>query len=215
MLSFILATSLLPRVTDLPLPPPGQHRVPLELGGKAHHAVLLQPSTHRPLVPLIAATMRDHVRSSALDSLKTHLRARVITPALALWIDGVVAESLGRLTVIRPRPRWRSWAMALHTVLRPPGLRTDPGRWAEKDVSLVVCDGLGDGFYPDKWAAENRETKRRTSSGGGAASTKVRQAEDVGLKDVMDLIWRIRQDLGAVVVLSVQGLRVRTSATKN
>lgn len=74
-------------------------------------------------------------------------------------------------------------------------------------MSLVICDGFGDGFYPDRWAAEGREGRRRIS-GGWSGASRFRQTDDVGLKDTMNLVGRIREELGAVIVLSVQGLRV-------
>ena len=68
-------------------------------------------------------------------------------------------------------------------------------------MEYVLCDGFADGFWPERWAEEARGTRKR-------ASGAIMSAEDVGLKEVMEVIERLRRELGAVIVLSIQGLWV-------
>ncbi|WVQ80736.1 hypothetical protein IAT38_002841 [Cryptococcus sp. DSM 104549] len=180
LLTFFLLTTLLP-----PSLPPPHHSIPL--GGKGGHATLLQPITHRPLLPALRQAMRAHIRACA--------------PILAeARVERVVEESLGRLTVGRVRPRWKELALALRGVLdgaEPSGVAEAP----EGALDLLVVDGLGDGYYPYRWAEEERG-KRQVGGEG-----QVVKADEVGMKHVMEGIGRVRKELGSVVVMSVQGLR--------
>ena len=74
-------------------------------------------------------------------------------------------------------------------------------------MDLVICDGFADGFWPERWAEE--ETSGRKKAAGG-----IKGAEDVGVREVMEMIGRLRKELGAAVVLSVQGLWVGLAPTK-
>jgi len=67
-------------------------------------------------------------------------------------------------------------------------------------MDLVVCDGFSDGFWPERWNDEKNKGKGKRVG--------VRGSDDIGMQDVMENIKRLRKDLGAVVVLSVQGLWV-------
>jgi hypothetical protein len=98
-------------------------------------------------------------------------------------IDKTVHDALARLAVLRPRPRAATWAVALRRLLAPTGADAP---------ALVVADGLGDGFWPERWADETRP--RRTP-------------EEAGMRDVWDALTTLRAQLGAVVVVTVQGLR--------
>lgn len=69
-------------------------------------------------------------------------------------------------------------------------------------MSLVVCDGFGDGFWPERWIEEERRGKRKVGVDG------IRGGEDVGMRDVIEVIERIRRDLRSIVVLSTQGFWV-------
>jgi hypothetical protein len=115
-----------------------------------------------------------------------------------------VLESLRRLRVIKLKPRYKSWALALRTLHTPPYIPSGHrGRGKERGhrLDLVVCDGLGDGLWPERWAEEERGGRRK----GTGKDAGIRAAEDVGMRDVMDGIARLRKELGAVVVISVQG----------
>lgn len=70
---------------------------------------------------------------------------------------------------------------------------------------MVVIDGFADGYYPQLWADEERGRKQ---PGGDGANTVV-GPDAVGVRQVMEVIGQIRKDLGSVVAMSVQGLRVR------
>ena len=210
LLNFLLITTLLPASISIRLPPPNMTGQVLDvpLGGKGTSAALLHPITHRSPIHAIAKGMKAHITSCVLDGLQDHLRPRTITPETSRTIDHCVNSSLFRLNVVKVKPRWRQWLLGLRTILSPRSLHLDPSSWTEENdhpLDLVVCDGFGDGFWPERWGEEERGPRKK-------AVGAVRNAEDVGMRDVMDVIGRLRKELGAVVVLSVQGIWVsRTS----
>ena len=124
-------------------------------------------------------------------------------------VQKVVQEALGRIEVVRVRPRWRSWALGLRRLVElPPPARVDSSE--PTTVGLVVCDGFGDAFYPEKWAGEQARFDKTTGSNGVKPESLkgLRTMDDVGLPEVLAAITAIRQHLGSVVILSVQGLWV-------
>ena len=198
-LIFLLMTTILPASLTLDSP---RHLV-VRLGGRNQHATLLLPVTHRvPILPLMRA-MRSHILSCVQNDLSTNLPPTA--PAILEAVDEAVRQALSRLNIIKVKPRWKNWALALRAVVDPPQLHLDPSEYAGRDhgMSLVVCDGFGDAFYPERWADEDRGKRRRMVG--------PRSGDDVGMRDVMDLIGRLRRELGAVVVLSTQGLWVSLS----
>lgn len=189
--TFFLLTALLPSSLDL-----ASANVPV--GGRGMYAALLCPSSHAPPVPFLAATMRAHVeRCFAAADISTLPDAQ--SPEVQAAIGRVVDTALSRLVVLRPRPRAPHWAMALRRILTPPAtLRGQEGtQWAP---ALIVCDGFGDGFWPERWVEE--EGGRR---GGGG--TGLRKPEDASMRDVWEALTALRSELGAVVVITLQGLR--------
>jgi len=148
--------------------------------------------------------MRAHVVSCVLDALRDNLRPRTFTPDISRAIDVQITTALRRLNVVKIKPRWKHWLLGLRTILSLPSLQLDPGSWTETSdhpVDLVVCDGFADGFWPERWAEEERGRRKKAAGG-------VRGADDVGIREVMEVIARLRKELGAVVVVSVQGLWV-------
>lgn len=147
-----------------------------------------------------------------------------------------MADALGRLRVVRVKARYLSWALALRRLLSPAprrsSSRTTPGTdpssspagsedQPDSSLALVVCDGLADLYWPERWAEEERGVKKRdgAKAGGWTGSTAarlgVRGAEDVGMREVMHGIGRLRKETGAVVVVSLQGLWVSGSDYKH
>lgn len=129
-------------------------------------------------------------------------------PDLVRQVDGIVRAALGRLRVITLRPRYKHWGLALKALLSPDMSRVGGG----DALDLVVCDGFGDGFHHERHADERRRAGAGPSSGGGGGGKKVpgvRGGEDVGMADVVQAINDLRTQMGSVVVLSIQGLRVR------
>ncbi|BEJ01081.1 hypothetical protein CcaverHIS631_0509380 [Cutaneotrichosporon cavernicola] len=157
--TFLLMTALLPPV----LP---QTTVPL--GGRGMPASLLSPPSSPPL--RLADSMRAHIERCC---------AAASHSPTAQQVEGAVNAALARLTVLRPRPRAAHWAIALHRLL---ALRGDA-------PALIVVDGLGNGFWPERWADETKTTR------------------DAGMRDVWDALTALRAQLGTVVVVTVQGLR--------
>ncbi|KAL7421904.1 hypothetical protein Q5752_003676 [Cryptotrichosporon argae] len=169
-LIFTLMTTLLPASVSV-------RGTRVELGGRGSTAIFIHPNTHASIVPRLRAVMASHLRSLA--------------PALtAAGVAATISASLARLTVVRVRPRWSNWALALARVLA--GLDGAP--------ALLVLDGLVDGYWPERWAEENSRRRDRARAPG------VRGTEDVGFRDVWDALVRVRKELGAVVFVSVQGL---------
>jgi hypothetical protein len=190
MLLFLLMTTLLPSTFTLKYPNP----MPIELGGRTSHAALIYPSSHPNPLPILQSRIRDTVTSA----VHAQLGSVYSTPELEGQIDVLVEECLGRLRVIRVKPRWKEWSLAMKSLLAG---RFEEGR--EGGMDLVVCDGFSDGFWAERWADESskaRGIKSRIGIRGG----------DISIGDVMEDITRLRKDLGAVVILSVQGLWVRT-----
>ncbi|EIW70426.1 hypothetical protein TREMEDRAFT_29341, partial [Tremella mesenterica DSM 1558] len=193
LVSFLLLTTLLPSSIKLS----GGTEVPL--GGRNAHASLIFPVTHRSIVSTLAKSMRSHVTSmiSAARSTETQFDDGDISPI----IDTIVRTSLARLGVIRIKPRWNDWYLALRSILSPPDLTLDFSglRYTNHGMSLVICDGFADGFWPERWHEEERSGRKAQGLRGG---------DDVGMRDVMEMVGRLRKELGAVVVLTIQGFWV-------
>jgi hypothetical protein len=125
-------------------------------------------------------------------------------PELEEQVDKVVTECLGRLRVVRVKPRWKTWSLALRSLLRPLTETEGDDGATGGGLDLVICDGFGDAFWPERWADESSKARGRSRTGIG----RVRGNDDIGLHDVMQDIGRLRKEMGSVVILSVQGLWV-------
>lgn len=148
--------------------------------------------------------MRAHITSCVESTLASSLKAIRSDADVAKAVEDVVLESLRRLRVIKLKPRYKSWALALRSLRTPPNMPSEHRRRGEERghrLDLVVCDGLADGLWPERWAEEERGGRRK----GTGKDAGIRGSEDVGMRDVMDGIGRLRKELGAVVVVSVQG----------
>lgn len=189
----------------LTLPPPHQNIVTLQvpLGGRGVHGGILHPSTHRSPIPALVRLIRAHVTICTQDALTAASRSRVISPEIKRNIDAVIVDSLSRLRVVKFKPRTKSMLLALMTMLHPPSLHLSPGSWVKGDhaMDILVIDGFGDGFWPERWTEEGRSGGRRPKQG-------VKDAEDLGMRDIVSLVEDIRKELGTVIVLSIQGLWV-------
>lgn len=197
-------TTLLPPSLDLALESLGSsavHSVPL--GGRNMHAALLCPPSQPPPIAFLASTMRAHVDRCYAATLD----AGVNLPdpelrSVQAAIDQLVESALERLTVLRPRPRSANWAIALRRLLSPPDVLRHDGtvEGPRPAPAMVVCDGLSDGFWPERWVEEDGGVRR----GSGAGP---RTAEEAGMRDVWDALTALRSELGAVVIVTIQGLR--------
>jgi hypothetical protein len=114
-------------------------------------------------------------------------------------IEAIVMESLSRLRIVRFKPRWTPMFLALKAVLYPPRLELDPGTEMTERLDLVVVDGFGDPFWPERWATWGKD-----EAGGQRKPGRV--GEQVGMKEVMGMLESMRREMGAVVVLTIQGL---------
>ena len=205
----MLVTALLPSRIILQTPNPTQ----LDLGGRGQHAALIYPVSHRSPILKIEKGLRRYI-SNAIHSNMGDIN---IKPNLQRQIDEIVEECMGRLRVIKLKARNKNWALALRALqLSPPHSppRVQPGysrsegkgngRDEEREggLDLVVCDGFSDGFYHDRSSDEHQHRLSRKKVG-------VRGGEDVGMGDVIRAIDGLREGMGSVVVLSIQGLWVR------
>lgn len=231
LLLFLLLTHLLPYSTDLPLP----HGAPLRirLGGKNCTAALLLCTSSASPIPALARAIRGHVRDclSGIISMQSggpggsSDRGQGVgrySRITEQGIEGVVRSSLARLRIVRVKPRYRHWSLGLLSLLQPPRDREgDKSGQGEDDPapSLVCLDGLSKAFWPERWGEEERASVGGPGSGdgggGGASSIKARSAplgikmaEEVGMRDVMHAIGRLRGEMGCVVVTTTQGLWV-------
>lgn len=145
--------------------------------------------------------MRGHIRTAVSGVVSTVGPAR-LTPAMERAIEACVAESLGRLRIVKVKGRYRYWALALRSLAYP--LVTPGAGGGEEALSLVCMDGLSACFWPERYAEEERSAagKKRTGVPG------VRGLEGVGMRDVMDAIGVLRKEMGCVVVTTTQGLWV-------
>jgi hypothetical protein len=179
MLIFLLMGSVLPSQHTFYYPNP----IHLDLGGRDQYASLIHPTTHPSPIPILRRRLYEYIERA----ITSQVGQLAIKPELARQIDQLVKESLGRLRVIRVKPRYKTWSLALKSLLYQ----------KEGGMDLVVCDGFSDGFWPERC---NDEGKRKRVG--------VRASDDIGMQDVMEDIKRLRTELGSVVMLSVQGLWV-------
>ncbi|WVQ99609.1 hypothetical protein IAU59_006745 [Kwoniella sp. CBS 9459] len=216
ILTFLLMTTILsPTLPDLLSTP---------LGGRGMYATLIQPRSHRPLLPTLKRNMYAHIYS--------------VNPAApAHQVERVVRESLARLTVyrVKMRNRWKDVALSLRHLIDQscprPRARSRPSeshsermhdeegsrrrrpneakRSTGGGVDFLLIDGIGDPHYPHRWADEQRHAQRSSHAVGGSlgGGGRVVMPDEVGMKEVMEAIGRVRLELGAAVVLSNQGLR--------
>ena len=182
MLLFLLMTSILPSQYTFHYPNP----IHLDLGGRDQYASFLYPTTHPSPIPILRRRLYEYVERAIISQVGQI----AMKPELVSQIDQLVNESLGRLRVMRVKPRYKTWSLALRSLLYQ----------KEGGMDLVVCDGFSDGFWPERWNDEKNKGKGKRVG--------VRGSDDIGMQDVMEDIKRLRKDLGAVVVLSVQGLWV-------
>ncbi|ORY32831.1 hypothetical protein BCR39DRAFT_521892 [Naematelia encephala] len=202
LMSFLLLVHLLPASLTIPLPPPhtsGNATVEVPLGGKGGHAAFLCPSTHRTPLPSLARAMNGHIITCVRSALTENLRSHHLTNAILEEINITIRASLSRLTIKRVKPRWRAWTLALRSVRQPPSLQLDPDSSGDVELGLVLCDGLGDSFWVEKWSEEDRRLNRRGPAG-------LRGGDDVGMGDVMEEVEGLRSQLGSTVIISTQGL---------
>lgn len=202
----MLVTALLPSRVTFDFSNPST----IDLGGRSQYAALIHPVSHRSPVQRVEKGLRRYIH----NAIHSNMGDITFKPDLLRQIDEIVTESLGRLRLIKIKPRNKKWALALRALQYPPlwNLRGDKGSIRDGDgegegggeggLDLVVCDGFSDGFYHDRHADE------RKIRPGGKKVVGLRGGEDVGMGDVMDSINHLREEMGTVVILSIQGLWV-------
>lgn len=171
-------TSLLPPTLDLPLATP----LSVALGGRGVCAASISPRSHASLVPAIERAMRGHIASCidvALQAEGVPIEA-IQSANVSQAVRGVMDTALARLSVLRPKARSLDWVQAFRRLGAEP---TKP--------EVVVCDGFSDGHWPERWAEESKRPP------AGQAS----------MKEVWEELCSLRADTGAIVVVTIQGIR--------
>ena len=195
LLLFLLMTTLLPSHSTLHYPNPIQ----IDLGGRNAHAAFIYTTSHPNPLPILERRIRENIRVAII----TQVGHIAFTPELEGQMDKLVRQCLGRLSVIRCKPRWKEWSLAFKSLLEARQIESyGPRRDMEGEaggMDLVICDGFGDGFWAERWNDENTKSRPKVKGLRGG---------EVTMGDVIDDIGRLRKDLGAVVILSVQGLWV-------
>lgn len=126
--------------------------------------------------------MRAHIATQIDSALRDgNIPVQAIQSAeVSQAIRAAIDSSLDRLLVLRPKPRALGWVQALRRLLS-----------SNHQPQVVVCDGFGDGYWPERW---QEETKRAP-------------AGKANMRDVWEALTALRSETGAVVIVTVQGLR--------
>lgn len=123
---FLLMTTLLPASMAV-------GDVEVAIDGRGKKAAILSPPSHASVKPALRRAMRRHVEDCLQQVAHT-----------AADVESVIEAALANLTVVKPQPRWTSWAVTLRKIA------------CRKDLEMVVCDGFGDGYWVERWEHEER-----------------------------------------------------------
>ncbi|KAJ9123809.1 hypothetical protein QFC24_003585 [Naganishia onofrii] len=226
---FLVMTSILParvkfRESDLAEDPKnlasGADRQiqDLALGGKAQRVIFVHPSTYASPVLRLSKLITSHVQhclsSSGLQlSATSHVKlARLI-----------VKSALTRLTIFKLPTANASFAaydvvspyapLAATLAFLPPHVR----QW-DRELSLLVIDGIGDGFWQARWQREQRLKERQSRSSHEPQQPQqsgIKSSQDVTMDDVIRRIDRVRRELGCAVIITNQAIWKHTDPQKN
>ena len=191
-------TTLLPTSVNVTLPPPYNLALELPFGGRHAHAALLHPTSHKSPLKALEKAMVAHMTACAKDVLSNYLRPEIFPPIVNTLIQETVHQSMARLHVIPFRPSWRHLLLAIRRCTTKPDHAN-----GNHGLTLLVIDGMGDPFWPERWANEDKA--------GHLKPSVISNGDNIGMKDVMAALQGIRRDMGTVVALSVQGLWVSDS----
>lgn len=191
----------------------------LALGGKAQSVVFIHPSTHATPVLRLSKLITSHVEhclSSSALQLSTESQRKLARL--------VVKSALSRLIIFKLPIANASFAasdivsphapLAATLAFVPPHVRQ-----SDRELSLLVIDGIGDDFWQARWQREQKlkeNRQSRTSTGPQQLhQAGIRSSQDVTMEDVVKRIDRIRRDLGCAVVITNQAIWKPTDPQNN
>ncbi|ODN94210.1 hypothetical protein L198_05064 [Cryptococcus wingfieldii CBS 7118] len=186
LITFLILITILSATLPAPLS--------TNLGGKEAQAMLFQPNTHRPILPLIRRAMEAHIKACA-PGVEDDM------------VNSVIKDSMSRLRIWTGKPRWKDLALGIQSVLDETSPYTFPLSNSGHALDLLAIDGLSDAYYLKRWSEEERGRRQQPHLTGKAV-----EMEDIGLRQVMEAIGAVRKELGSVVVMSAQSLRVSRDA---
>ncbi|WRT66456.1 uncharacterized protein IL334_003415 [Kwoniella shivajii] len=192
--NFLILSTVLPRTL------PDLLSTPIE--GRGMYVTLIQPITHRSIIPYLKKSMKCHLQQ--------------ISPSTpGKMIDQVILDSLSRLRIYRTKPRYKECALCLKSLLsksRPDSRGTmtsvDRNGINKGGLDLLVIEGMGDPHYPARWNEEQKGYNHYNRSMATTGGRKIIGADEIGLREIMDCVDKIRKELGTTVIMSTQGLRV-------
>ncbi|WWC89237.1 uncharacterized protein L201_004155 [Kwoniella dendrophila CBS 6074] len=186
------------------------------IGGKEQSVTLIQPITHKNVNDLITKLKK---------LIKNHILH--ISPKLSNeLVEKVIRDSLSKLKIYKIKPRYKDLALTLKLILSKSinsprsssKSKSEPTEEHEEDKSasktsttteegldLLCIDGIGDSHYTSRWSHEQKGINNMFHY--DKSSNRILGSDEIGLKQVMECIGRIRKELGTVVVMSKQGLR--------
>jgi ABC-type dipeptide/oligopeptide/nickel transport system ATPase subunit len=216
---FLVMTSILPdkvkfRLGDLApqsTTNPNEGVQELDLGGKSQTVVFVHPSTQPSPILRLAKLITTHVRNclpppnaGMTEQTQSELARRIVNRSLSrLTVFQVPIPSASFLPSNTQSP-YASLAATLAFI--PSHIRR-----INRELALLVVDGIGDGFWHARWQREQRikEKKPRASPAG------IRSSENASMDDVVGRIDKIRRDLGCAVVVTNQAIWKPLAEGKN
>lgn len=210
---FLLMTSILPdkvkfRLGDLSKqtsfssqPKDGVHE--LDLGGKSQTAIFIHPSTHPSPVLRLAKLITSHVKNClppSYSGINEEMQAELARR--------VVQRSLSRLTVFQvplvnasfiPSDFSSPYAPLAATLAFIP----HQVRRSNRELGLLIIDGIGDGFWQARWQREQRMKENKRKSGAQAG---IKSSENVSMDDIVKRIDKIRRDFGCAIIMTNQAI---------
>ncbi|KAJ9123116.1 hypothetical protein QFC22_001307 [Naganishia vaughanmartiniae] len=181
----------------------------LALGGKAQSVIFVHPSTHASPVLRLSKLITSHVRH-CLSSSELQLSANLQTKLARL----IVKTALSRLTIFKLPIANASFAASDVVSPYAPLAATlaflpQYVRQMDRELSLLVIDGIGDGFWQARWQREQRLKERQLPTSNNPQPVQqagIRSSQDVTMNDIVKRIDRIRRVLGCAVIVTNQAI---------
>ncbi|KAJ9107418.1 hypothetical protein QFC21_000869 [Naganishia friedmannii] len=190
----------------------------LALGGKAQSVIFVHPSTHASPVLRLSKLITSHV-DHCLSSSGLQLSAASQGELARL----IVKSALSRLTVFKLPIANASFAASDIVSPYAPLAATlsflPQQVWqTDRELSLLVIDGIGDGFWQARWQREQKLKERQTRASNNPQQQQqagIRSSQGVTMDDVVMRIDRIRRDLGCAVIVTNQAIWKPTDSQNN
>ncbi|KAJ9112582.1 hypothetical protein QFC19_000601 [Naganishia cerealis] len=189
----------------------------LGIGGKAQSVIFIHSSTHASPILRLSSLITSHVEH-CLSSSEQQISAESQAKLARL----VVKSALSRLTVFKIPIANASFAASDIVSPYAPLAATlafipQHVRQSDCELSLLIIDGIGDGFWQTRWQREQRskEIQLRDSNNPQSQQQRIRSSQDVTMDDVVKRIDYIRRELGCAVIVTNQAIWKPTNSEKN